>query len=452
MQISDLKNKKVLVMGLGLLGGGIATTKWLIRHGAKVTVTDFKTKNQLAPSIKTLGSFTKKIKFILGRHREIDFKTHDIVVVNPDVRRESKFLKIAKKAGIRLENEASLFFKFSRNPIIAVTGTRGKTTTVNWIYHLLKKKFPKAVLTGNSSDNPMLNVLDRLDGKSPVVVELSSWQLEQLPQSKKSAHIAVITNIYRDHLNRHPNIKHYAKTKANIFKNQTKNDFLILNENDFWTKFLLKLKPKSKIIYFPQRLAINSRDFESRYGRHNLENLMIAVLVAQKMGVPQSIIKKAIKTLPQIKYREEVIYQNKNLKVVNDSTATSPDATIAALKRFSREGEVILIAGGTDKNLEFKEWAKAVKKYVKPSNLFLLNSGATKKMIMALDKIDYFEKKPPQLYEDLDGIIARIKNNELRIKDEKSIILFSPGAASFEKFKNEFDRGLKFNLYWKSAV
>ncbi len=330
----NLKNKKVLVMGLGLLGGGIATTKWLVRHGAKVTVTDLKTEKELKSSVKLLGAAAKRVKFVLGRHSENDFKNNEIIVVNPAVPRESPYLKIAKKNGAQIENEASLFFRFCRNPIIAVTGTRGKTTTVNWIYFLLKQRFPKTVLTGNSSDNPMLKALDNLDGKSPVVVELSSWHLEILPQAEKGPHIAAITNIYVDHLNRYKGIKDYASAKANIFKNQKGDDFLILNKKNGWTNFFLSKKPKSKVLYFPVGISVDKKAFIEKYGVHNFENFSAAVLATKLAGVPWQSIKKAVDSLPQVKFREEIIHQEKSLVVVKDSTATSPEGTVAALNRF----------------------------------------------------------------------------------------------------------------------
>src|SRR3989344_1742392 len=201
-----LKNEKVLVMGLGLLGGGIATVKWLVKHGAKVTVTDLKSRADLRDSIKSLGPSRRRIRFVLGKHLVSDFKSHPVVVVNPAVPRESPFLKIAHENGAILENEASLFFRFCKNPVIGITGTRGKTTTANWVHHFLKQKYPESVLAGNSSDNPVLKALAELDGSSPVVVELSSWHLELLPGVKRSPHIAVITNLYPDHLNRYKNL------------------------------------------------------------------------------------------------------------------------------------------------------------------------------------------------------------------------------------------------------
>lgn len=443
-------------MGLGLLGGGIATTKWLVKHGAKVVVTDLKSRVDLSNSIKALGPAAKKIKLVLGQHRMSDFRSHDIVVVNPAVPKESPFLKIARESGASLENEASLFFRFCKNPIIGVTGTRGKTTTVNWIHHFLKQKYPHSVLTGNSSDNPMLKTLDQLDGKSPVVVELSSWHLELLPKSGRASHIAVITNIYPDHLNRYKDITEYASAKANIFKYQTKDDFLILNQKNPWTKFFLKQKPASHILYSDsvkhQVSDISPLSLPlTPFGEHNLQNLKTAALAANLAGIAWLLIKKAIKTLPQIKFRQETIHQKDGLIIINDTTATSPDATIAALNRFGHQGyqglTLILITGGTDKKLNFDDWAKNVKKYIKPANLFLLDGSATKKMLDALGS-KYFGSARPQFYLDFYALLTSALKYAKSIKGKK-ILLFSPSAASFEKFKNEFDRGELFNQFFK---
>ena len=449
--IDFFRGKKVLVMGLGFLGGGIATTKWLVKHGARVTVTDPKSRRELAPSIRALGQAAKKVRFVLGRHRAEDFKNSEIVVVNPAVPRESRFLKIAKKSGAILENEASLFFRLCKNPIIAVTGTRGKTTTVNWIRHFLKQKHSKSVLTGNSSDNPMLKALDKLDGKNPVVVELSSWHLELLPQSKRSPHIAVITNIYRDHMNRYTNMKQYALAKANIFRYQTGEDFVVLNKKNSWTKFFLKLRPRSKIEFFSDSAPLKPlrNRLVAGVGAHNFENLNAAALATRHFGISKIMIDRALRSLPRLPFRQEIIYQKKKIFVVNDATATSPDGAIAALKRFGPKTRLILIAGGTDKKLDYKKWSKAVKKYVRPENLFLLNGSATQKMVRELKKIEYFKETNPQIFEDLK-ILLKLACKQLVTNYKLPItILFSPGAASFEKFKNEFDRGRKFNAYWK---
>lgn len=449
-----LKNKKVLVMGLGLLGGGIATTKWLVKHGAKVTVTDLKSRADLLSSIKALGPAAKRVKFVLGKHNESDFRSHDIIVINPAVPKESPYLKIARAAGARLENEASLFFRFCKNPIIGVTGTRGKTTTANWVHHFLKQKFKKPALTGNSADNTMLKALDKLDSTTPVVVELSSWHLELLTKSERAPHIAIITNLYPDHLNRYKNITAYALAKAKIFKHQSPNDFLILNKKNKWTKIFINQKPRSRILY-PHTSFIEHRVFDKRFadqfGEHNLQNLKTAALAAHIAGVSWDLINKALPTLPQIKFREEVVYHHGQLTVINDTTATSPDATIAALKRFSYQGQtLILITGGTNKNLDYKDWGKSVKKFVAEENLFLLDGSATEKMLAELTKTKYF-KKEPRLFRQLDELL-RSALKSAKISKQKITVLFSPAAASFEKFKNEFDRGEQFNKFLKKRV
>ncbi len=474
--ISDFKNKKVLIMGLGLLGGGVSSAKWFVKNGAQVTVTDLKSKEKLLPSIKKLGKVAKKIKFILGRHNENDFKKNDYIVVNPDIRRESKFLAVARKAKKKLINDAVVFFNEAKNPTIAVTGTRGKTTTVNWLHYFLKTKYPRSLVGGNSSIQPLLSLLNiAKDKNSPLVVELSSWQLELLPQTPQGgADIAIITNIYPDHLNRYNSIKDYASAKANIFKYQKSRQKLILNYDNNWTKYFLKQNPPSELYFFSAKslpenkkgifvqndsirvrdkkelVLVPSKDFNAikKWGMHNIMNLLPSLLVACFFDIaPKNILRK-LKTLPQIKYRQELLMQKKNLMIINDSAATSPDATIAALRRFQNKAtQLILITGGTDKNLEFQGWAMVVKKYIKPENLFLLNGTATQKMLAELKKINYFRKSPPQSFENLQKLLLSIKKLPITNYQLPITILFSPSSASFEKFQNEFDRGEQFNLY-----
>ncbi|TSA45356.1 UDP-N-acetylmuramoyl-L-alanine--D-glutamate ligase [bacterium] len=489
----NFKNKKILVMGLGALGGGIATTKWLVKHGAKVTVTDLRLWKQLKDSIKRLGSAAKKVKFVLGEHREADFKNNDIIVVNPAVPRESKYLAIARKYKKSLVNDARLFFDTVGNPIVAVTGTRGKTTTTNWIAHFLKSKYPQVVAAGNSSDVALLALTEKLKiKKNPAVVELSSWQLELLPPhlprrcggvpgARRAPDIAVITNVYPDHLNRYKSIKDYALAKANIFNGQRRNQKLILNADNSWTGFFLKQsagrrtnsdtflfskKPlpknrngifiKNHSVYFkngkwPEKVISERilREFYFR-GEHNVENLLASLLASHLLGLDWAVLAKKIATLPDILYREEIIIKKKNLIVVNDSTGTSPDAVIAAIKRFAPNGGMILITGGTDKNLDFGDLAKAIKKYLKPNRVYFLNGSATKKMVAALGKIGCFRKEKPQVFENLTEILLFV---EAGIDPKKrTTVVFSPGAASFEKFKNEFDRGEKFNLFSKQIL
>jgi len=465
-----IKGKKILVVGLGILGGGLATSLWLLKHGAKLTITDLKSEKDLKDPLKEIKKKAGKIKinFVLGKHKEADFKNNEIIIVNPAVKTENNpYLEVAKKHKRKIENEITLFFRLARNPIIAITGTRGKTTTSTWTNHLLTGKYKKTFLGGNNPDFPVLSFVDKLKPNVPVTLELSSAQLELL--DKNSPKIAVITNLYRDHLNRYATMEKYALAKANIFKNQKQNDYLILNYDNKWTNFFLKLKPKAKIYFISQKFLPKNKNgvflekdsviwqenkkteklfkikpFSQKWGHHNVINLITASLAVRLFGLSTSQIKKQINTLPQIKFRQETVYKDKKIIIINDSAGTSPEAVIAALKRFAKKGtNLVLIAGGTDKNLEFKDLAKTIKKIVPKKNAVFLNGSATKNLVLKLKKINFSSSY--QIFENLKECLVYSFSLIKKSSAKNNIILFSPGAASFEKFKNEFDRGKKFN-------
>ncbi len=480
--VTDFNKKKVLVVGLGSLGGGVATVKWLVDHGASVTVTDAGKKKNLEKSIRALKSCGKKVRFVLGRHDKKDFVSHDVIVVNPAVKISGNpFLSLAKKKNVPVTNDLGIFLGNAKNPIIAVTGTRGKTTTANWIAYFLSGKYPGAKASGNSSDDALLKLLPRLERRRnmPAVLELSSFQLELANQIRRAPDIAVVTNLYRDHLNRHGSMEKYARAKANIFLKQTEDQILVLNRDNEWTEYFLKRNSKSRLAFVSLDrpvLGKNSRflvrankrvifsDGKTRrtvfskktaekiesLGEHNIYNFLCAALAAHYAGVSWSEIEKKTETLPQIPYRQETVIKRKDLAVINDTAATSPDGTLAALRRFGGK-DTALIAGGTDKKLKYSLWAQEVKKHIVPNNLFLLEGSATRKMIRELNKAGYFRKGRPQTFGSLEELLGSVKKR-LETDDHKpTTVLFSPAAASFEKFKNEFDRGEKFNALAKKA-
>ena len=454
-------------MGLGLHGGGVATAKWLSRHGAKVTATDMRSKEILAPSVRALKGLP--VRFALGGHVEEDFRTHDLVVANPGVPRESPYLASARKAGARIENDASIFFRYSTNPAIGVTGTRGKTTTTLWIAELLKKHYPRVRPSGNTPANALLKEFDRVEGKGiPVVAELSSWQLEYLPQSEHAPHIAVITNLYPDHLNRYGgSIEAYADAKAGIFSLQSKGDVLVLNRDNAWWKYFLAKQPKSRVLFTSmkplprgvdgmfvrdgsvvlrllgkERQMMSLSRFLKERGAHNGGNLLQAMLAVFLFDPALVIKERDILALPTPPMRQEIILRRGKVVIVNDSCATSPDGTIAAIERFSRWGKVVLIVGGTNKDLEFSGLARIIKRYVSPEHLILLEGSATTKLCEALSRARYSRPAPtPQ--KTLEACVGAAFFAAKATKG-KSVVLFSPGAASFEKFLHEFDRGEKF--------
>ncbi len=474
MEKESLKGKKVLVMGLGLHGGGIATTKWLVAQGAKVTATDMRDKKVLASSVAALEGLP--VRFVLGKHNEKDFETHDIIVANPAVPRESLFLAIAKKAGKRIVNDVTLFFDTDTHPTIAITGTRGKTTTTLWIATLLKKKWKATLPSGNTPENALLKELSRIAKKDvPVVAELSSWQLEFLPEAKRAPHISVITNIYPDHLNRYGSIEDYARAKAGIFTTQSDGDYILLNADNVWTPFYLKMKPKSMVFLFsiqalkPQQNGMFVKDryvvfradgmeqkvvridrFAKAKGMHAVSNLL-AALLAVKLFAPEIIVtEKDLLALPNPRMRQEEVLSTPALRIINDSCATSPDGVVAAIERFAGEkgAEIFLITGGTNKQLEFRDEAKKLGTLLPADHVIFLEGSATKEVIALLRKGAY---KGQYLEEvaTLEECVRIAREKILQSKTKKKILLFSPGGSSFEKFLHEFDRGEQFNVLVK---
>jgi len=450
----DLKDKKVLLMGLGILGGGVATARFLALKGAKVTVTDMKTKEFLKPSLEKLSDFGDKIEYILSEHREKDFLETDLLVINPDVPADNKFVDIARKAGKQIENELTIFYKFMLcEKTVAITGTRGKTTVTNWIGYILKNAGKDARVLGNDPDKPFLSEINYCTEDTIAVIETPSFQLEIFGDSGKAPNVAVITNLYQDHLSRHKTMEAYALAKANIFKNQTKKDFLILDQKNQWTEFFLGQKPKAKVVFSNEinLVGFDTKKFLEEYGAHNLQNFFAAASSVKALGVSDEEILKASKTLPQIKWRQELVYKSPQLKIYNDTAATSPEATISAIQRFKKvypndevernKEHFVLIAGGTDRELDFKEWGKFVNENLKPENLILLSGSATEKM---KKELSFIPAEFGTLEECLKEALDRVEKHSQNTKNPSTIV-FSPGAKSFEKFKNEFDRGAKFN-------
>ncbi len=374
-----IKNKKVLLVGLGYLAGGLNIAKFLVESGFKLTITDTKSEEELKDVIKKLKGF--KINFVLGKHYKEDFRSNDIVVFNAAVSIRSPWVKTALKYNKPIENDYTLFLKTLQAKIpdfqyIAITGTRGKTTTTFWTHHFLKP----AILGANIPQTALFKILDRIlksKGKIPIILETSSFHLEFVKKNLKPPKIAVITNLYNDHLNRYGNMWRYAKTKAKIFLNQTKEDYLILNYDDKNKEAFLKRKPKSRIFYVSLGKLPEYKDglfFENNkiyfqnngikefitevknFSSHQKYNLLNALLASYLWGKKWKELAKKISSLPIVPFRQEIVLRTKNLTIINDSAATSPDATIAALKKFGNR-DLSLISGGTDKNLDFKNLA-----------------------------------------------------------------------------------------------
>jgi UDP-N-acetylmuramoylalanine--D-glutamate ligase len=449
-----IRGKRILLLGLGLHGGGVATARWLHKHGAKLVISDLKDKRVLEPSIKKLAKH-KRIKYVLGKHRERDVKWADYIVYNPGVPKQSKYLQLARRLSKPVYNEASLFFDYCRAPIIAVTGTRGKSTTASLIATMCEKKNPRTILAGNIKTSFMLDVVDRARKTDLIVLELSSWQLEGLNIVWGAPHIAVVTNLYPDHLNRYRSLTHYYVSKKEIFRHQIEEHYLVLNDEDKvvrdWHKetsartLVFSKKQhngigsyiKSRNIIFnsgnKKETLISTKDI-ALHGKHNLENILAAVAAAKIYGVSNTAIKKTLKSELILDGRQEIISEKDGITYVNDTTATTPEAGIAGLERFGKKKNIILIAGGADKKLEYSDWARLVKKHCK--YVYLLIGDASTKQVKAL-------KGYKQLDVGNKSLSVIVKKAQSHVK-KGDIILFSPAAASFNLWQHEFERGDDF--------
>lgn len=433
----DFLGKKVLVMGLGLQGGGVGVARFFAEHGAKVTVTDLKSEKELQTSLVSLAGLP--INYVLGKHREEDFQKTDLVIRNPDVPRDSSFLEIARKAGAKVEMDESLFLRLCPNSqnVIGVTGTRGKTTTTHFIGAILKKAGFHTLLGGNLRGVTTLSLLDRIKAGSVIVLELSSWQLQGLDQDKISPHIAVITNIYPDHLNRYKSIEEYIADKKIIFKYQNKNDFLVLNFENKTCQGLAQ-EAKSKVVFFKKsdlpKFLVPQLKLK---GEHNLENAAAAYQVAKILKIDEAVITEGLVGFSGVPFRLEEIRTTEGVTFVNDTTSTAPIATIQALKAYHGK-KIILLAGGSSKNLDLSELGSEISKRVKA--VIFLEGSATDGLVSEVSRQKSKIKILGKL-NDLKKAVILAK----KVAEPGDFIILSPGCASFGMFKNEFDRGEQFN-------
>ncbi|MFZ5363870.1 MAG: UDP-N-acetylmuramoyl-L-alanine--D-glutamate ligase [Patescibacteria group bacterium] len=436
----DFKDKKITVMGLGLLGRGIGVVKYLAGKGAKVTVTDLKSAKDLAPSVLEIKKILKNrkgarpVKFILGKHRLEDFRNIDVVFKAAGVPLDSPFIAEAKKNGVPVFMDDALFGREAGCKIIGITGTRGKTTTSNLVFEIAKATGKKSFFGGNVRGMATLPLLEKVKKNDLVVLELSSWQLQGWRDLKISPEISVVTNIYPDHQNYYKNsMAKYVRDKEAIFFNQKKNDYLVINKNCAWCRKIVK-KSKGKVIWFKKNDVPKNWKLKI-LGEHNLENIAAAVAVGKILGLPAVKIKKVVESFRGVPGRLEFVREVRGVKFYNDTTATMPEATIAALRAIGGKN-IILICGGADKNLDFKKLTPEIKRYTKA--LVLLDGTATPKLNHELGITNY--ELPIVIVKNMKKAVAIARKFATR----GDTVLLSPSAASFGMFKNEFDRGDQF--------
>lgn len=472
----ELSGRRITVIGLGLNGGGEASVRFLLSHGALVTATDMKTEEELAPTLERLRSDSSldlsRLTLRLGRHEMEDFSGADCVIKNPGVKFDGNPYLAAAKA---VETDISLFLAFSRSPVIAVTGSKGKSSTVSAIHWGLRQAGFTAFLGGNITVSP-LTFLDQTDETTPVVLELSSWQLADLRGRRLlRPKVSVITKIVPDHQNFYHSMLAYVADKKLVYADQPKGgwaifDFdddaaadggtLISNWGDIFARecranvLRYSRKPLPKGVdgaYFSRsgvgRVRLGGADEDVLGdlvvpGTHIRTNALNAALVMRLMGVGAARTREILSRWQGIEHRLEFFHEWRGSRFYNDSAATVPEAAAMAARSFPRP--VALITGGTDKGLDLSPLADSIASSggLAPAAIYLLSGTATEKLLPLLSARGIAVRGVfGSLAELLPAVRSDFGSGAI---PEGTPVVFSPGATSFGMFRNEFDRGSKF--------
>ncbi|UCB47039.1 MAG: UDP-N-acetylmuramoyl-L-alanine--D-glutamate ligase [Spirochaetota bacterium] len=452
-------------MGLGLHGGGVGAANYFIEHGYNIVITDLKKEEELKESIDKLKQISK-CRFVLGRHEFKDFKDADLIIKNPAVPQNSPYIKYAHKNGVSVDTDVGVFLDAIKNTtknIIGVTGTKGKSTVATLTHKIFATKYSDAVLCGNITVS-VFDVIEHIKIDTPLIIELSSFQLGGIREKRYSPKIAVFTNFFEDHLDYYRSMDEYFEDKSVLYRFQHPGDLLVYNRDDNLADIIKKNKgvstftfgmeenfsigrsvPTSRAfpangtfirqgkVYYKKDGKVESVvDIESipLKGSHNLYNVMAAITAAMAEGVPRAEIEHEVKAFRGLEHRLELIGQKTGVSFYNDSAATNPEAAVRGIKTFSEP--VILIAGGYDKGLSLKEFIRVINQSVK--HLMLLEGNGTERLVKEGVKKEF------HIFDNIRDAVKQA----YEISRPSEIVLLSPGFASFGMFRNEFHRGDEF--------
>ncbi|MDP6636241.1 MAG: UDP-N-acetylmuramoyl-L-alanine--D-glutamate ligase [Phycisphaerae bacterium] len=424
----DLARKKVTVVGLGRFGGGIGVTQWLCGQGAEVTVSDRASADDLAGSVAQLEGLD--VKLHLGGHDLDDFLQADLLVVSPAIPQDIPPLKAAGQAGVPRTTEMNLFIRRCAAPIVGITGSVGKSTTTAMIGEILSRNY--TVHVGGNIGKSLLGDLDAIEPDHVVVLEMSSFQLEQTEAIGVSPKISLVTNLSPNHLDRHGTMESYAGAKQNIFRFQGQSDLLILNSSDESLADWADLAP-GRVDYFDPQ----GEPFDLQVtGQHNQFNAQAAWAVARELGVDRRIAADALRQFKSLSHRLQLAAEGGGVKYYNDSKCTTPGGLIVALDAFEPR-TVVVIAGGSDKNVSFDEMGSAIARRAK--GLVVLGSTA-QKIAAAVEKSRSDPEPAVCSAVDLDSAVAAA----VELASSGDVVLLSPACASYDMFTNYQQRGDQF--------
>ena len=445
-----IKNKRVAIIGLGV--SNVPLIDYLHDLGSKIMVFNNKPIDTLDSSILD-KIYEYKIEYSFGENYLSKLNGFDIIFRTPSCRPDLPEIQKEIERGAILTSEIELVLKLCPGTTIGITGSDGKTTTTSLIYEILKEENLNCYLGGNIGI-PLFTKIAEMKPEDYIILELSSFQLMNMDISPN---IAVVTNIAPNHLDIHKSYEEYIQSKANIFRYQTEDDLLILNYDNETTRNFAKVA-RSKIVYFSskqklengfildngvikecenglRRHIINNKNIKLR-GIHNSENICAAIAATNKIASIDSQI-KAVSEFTGVSHRLEFVKEINGAKWYNDSIASSPTRTIAGLNSFDEN--IILIAGGYDKNLDYRPLAMPI---INKVNKLILLGQTSDKIYQAVMELLKTNNKKLDIYKvaSLEEAITKAKE----ISEKGDVVLFSPASASFDMFKNFEERGNMF--------
>lgn len=449
MQVSIDKDsfygKKALVVGIAR--SGVAVAKFLYSKGTNVVLADKKNRSEL---IDALSDIPEEVEIFAGNNPALSEIKPDFLVVSPGVPLTVPIIAQAVAQNIPVLSELELAYRFATSPIIAITGTNGKTTTTSLTGEIFKNAGEKVCVGGNIG-LPLVLEVEKYGPEDVIVAEVSSFQLECIHQFKPK--VSVILNITPDHLDRHGTMQNYIDAKARIFENQTEDDFTVLNYDDPEVR-KLGGKSKGKVIFFSRQhklvegIFVEDGQIIVRFegitnnicstkdvfikGAHNLENAMASTAAAYVMGVLPEVIGDSLRKFRGVPHRLELVDEINGVKYVNDSKGTNPDASIKALEAY--EEPIILLAGGRNKGNNFSKFAQKIK----DKAVILVLFGECKNEIKrAVEEKGFYNILEAETMEEAVNLAAaNAKPGE--------VVLLSPACASWDMFKDFEERGEQF--------
>jgi UDP-N-acetylmuramoylalanine--D-glutamate ligase len=439
----QLKDKRVLVVGLGK--SGVASALFLKAHGARVTVSDTKSGDELRNEIPVL--LDHGITVETGGHGERTFRGQDLIVVSPGVPVDAPLLAQARAMGEAVIGEIELAAQFLPGPIVAITGSNGKTTTTTLTGEIMTTTgFP--TLVGGNIGTPAISLAARANPETVIVLEVSSFQLETIQAFRPK--IAVVLNVTPDHLDRHRTFEAYVDAKARVFENQRGDDFAVLNADDI-TCVAMAARTRAQVFWFSRQKEVQQgawvRDgnivFRNDQGQreimqaseiplkgaHNLENVLAAVCAGALMGCAPEKIRQAVRDFKAVEHRLEFVATIRGVDYYNDSKATNVDATIKALESFP--ANIHLILGGKDKGSDYSVLNGLLRQRVK--RVYTIGAAAAK----IESQIQGAEVVPS---ETLENAVRKAT----AVAQPGDVVLLAPACASFDQFKSYEHRGQMF--------